>query len=187
MLEHVKSSSLNTASFPVNEGRVNQHGFSVKRVMNVITNQIPSFLNFRSKSKGFDNSMPDSFHTEVNESNLRAMSSDYLNGLGPYGQGTEGFNKLIESGKEFKWIFNMKGLYVISPELKHSVAAGGGRVISAGTGGYNGDKKVWINNDTGHYKTTVQSLSSSISSWQESGYDIDIRERRDFAAALKGL
>ncbi|MBS0044790.1 hypothetical protein KFE26_21215 [Shewanella sp. M16] len=181
----VTSASLNATFFQVNEERVNQKSFSVKKIMNSMAGKLPLFPNFRSG--GFDNGMPNSFPAEVDESNLKAISSDYLKGLGPYSQGTEGFHKLIESGKEFKWIVNSKGLSIISPALKHSVASGGGRIITAGTGKLSGDKKVWINNDTGHYKTNVQSLSSSISSWQESGYDVDIRERLDFAAAFKNL
>ncbi|NRD73996.1 RHS repeat-associated core domain-containing protein [Shewanella sp. VB17] len=133
----------------------------------------------------FDNSMPKLFAGEVEESNVKAMGSDYSDGLGPYSQGTEGFHQFIESKKEFKWIFNNKGLSVISPEFKHSVPAGGGSIITGGSGQLIEGKKLWINNDTGHYRTTVQSLSSSIPAWRASHYDVDIRQMVNFAAAFK--
>ncbi|GLT16586.1 hypothetical protein GCM10007938_03620 [Vibrio zhanjiangensis] len=182
----VTTSNITSTTAAVNQGPTDhQFGFSIKKIVNLLTENLPSFPNL--KPNKFDNNMPTSFSGEVNESNLKSMLSEYSEGKGPFGQGSDGFHQMINSGNEFKWVLNRKGLSIISPELKHSVAAGGVSVISAGTGKLIESGKIWINNDTGHYKTTIKSLSSTLPSWKEVGYEVEIRERRDFAAAFKNF
>jgi len=136
----------------------------------------------------YRNRMEESFKGEVKEANTAAVESDYENGPGPYVGGTDGFNAFINSGKMFKWIYGEKnGIVIISPTLKHAVAAGAADVITAGHGQLNGEGQIWINNDTGHYQTSLESLGLSLGAWEQLGYNPEIRERVDFAAALAGL
>ena len=47
--------------------------------------------------------------------------------------------------------------------------------------------KIWINNDTGHYQTTLESLDLSVPAWKEAGYEVETRERTDYAAVLNNF
>ncbi len=147
----------------------------------------------------FVNTMSHLFSEEVQEANNAALQGGgslpegdrpllEVVGPGPYSQGTIGFKSLIESGDLFKWIYGRKnGLVVISTTLKHSVAAGGAEVITAGHGQYKSPNEIWINNDTGHYRTSLESLNLSIGEWNKEGYNVEIRERADYSAALNRL
>ncbi len=136
----------------------------------------------------YPNKMEKSLSGEVQEANTAAAESDYDNGPGPFVGGTHGFNAFINSGKMFKWIYGEKnGIVIISPTLKHAVAAGGADVITAEHGQLSGEGQIWINNDTGHYQTSLESLKLSLDAWKQLGYNPKTRERVDFAAALAGF
>ncbi|MGB0137060.1 MAG: hypothetical protein ACPF83_07450 [Flavobacteriales bacterium] len=136
----------------------------------------------------YPNKMESSFSGEVQEANSAAVKGEDGNGPGPYVGGTQGFNAFISSGQMFKWIYSEKnGVVIICPTLKHAVAAGGAEVITAGHGQLTGEGAIWINNDTGHYQTSPESLKLSLDEWRKLGYNPTIKERVDFAASLAGL
>ncbi|MGB7415919.1 MAG: hypothetical protein WA902_17075 [Thermosynechococcaceae cyanobacterium] len=120
-----------------------------------------------------------------------ASATEYDNGPGPYVQSTEGFDRFIARqplNQKFKWTYDKKnGLVVLVPHLKHSVAAGGAEVITAGHAQRTGEGQILIDNDTGHYHTTFESLDLSFPSWRKAGYTVQKKERVDFAAALNTL
>lgn len=101
-------------------------------------------------------------------------------GPDPFVGGTQRFKLFIDSGKEFKWILGEKnGIVVINPTLKHSIAAGGDEVITAGQGQKKGEGEIGINNDTGHYQTTHDSFDLARDAWKRLGYNVEIRKMRN--------
>lgn len=148
----------------------------------------------------FVNKMREKFGSEVDEANAKAFEAlAYDNALipGPFGansdsQGqnwaaTQGFTDFVRKGTKFKWVLIWRGpgkpveLNVISPILKHSVAAGGGEVYTAGSGYYRAsDNTMVLDNDTGHYQTTVKSLDKAVPAWEGLGYNVQTKERVDF-------
>lgn len=136
----------------------------------------------------FPNRMAGNFTEELTEANTAAANTEYEDGPGPYVGGTPGFDHLINTRQMFKWVYQPKnGIVIINPQYKHSVASGGGDVTTAGHGQLISPNKLWINNDTGHYQTTMDSLHLSIGKWQALGYNVELRERIDFRAVLAGL
>ena len=155
----------------------------------------------------FANKMSDAFPQEVDEANQGAFAHGYENGLGPYvaqfdrggGSGrwtpTDGFTRMVENsgaGRKFKWTLNTRGdLAVLSPSLKHSVAAGGGDVVTAGHGwlaGRSGARpSVTLNNDTGHYQASEASLKQAVRAWEALGYAVVTQAFKDPKQALQGM
>ena len=147
----------------------------------------------------FLNRMWDKFHNEIVEANTAALET-IEGGLGPgpfmamhFKQGnsdawdaTVRFRQMVQSGNKFKWTLNLRGdLGVIAPTLKHSIAAGGGEVWTAGHGVYiydrkNNTAKMTLDNDTGHYHTTLESLKHSQTAWEYLGYNVEFQARTDF-------
>jgi hypothetical protein len=145
----------------------------------------------------FPNTMPAQFAAEINEANAAADQATYPAGPGPYiasfSDGkwypTTGFRNLVQSGAKFKWTLNTRGdVGVVKPTLKHSIAAGGGDVLTAGHGTYAaGSNTMTLDNDTGHYQTSEESLARSRAAWNAMGYLVVFQARKDFAAALAKL
>src|SRR5436305_2051138 len=148
----------------------------------------------------FPNKMPDKFSGEIDEANERAFQTEYDDdvALGPFVAGTDGFKKFVMSGNTFKWVFtgrnSLSGLVytlaVVSSQLKHSVAAGGIPVITAGSGVFWGNGAIAkLNNDTGHYQTSVESLDRARDAWLATGFvkAVEFKERVDYAAVLMGM
>lgn len=86
---------------------------------------------------------------------------------------SQGFWAFVTKGRPFKWVLTVGGdLVVVAPMLKHSVAAGGQEVWSAGMGKFKGApdnipvSELILDNDTGHYGTSVQSLETSKAAWE---------------------
>lgn len=147
----------------------------------------------------FPNKMPDKFTAEIAEANEQALNTEYDDplALGPFVAGTEGFRKFVTSGKTFKWVFTKRNgvqgevttLAVVGSQLKHSVAAGGIPVVTAGSGFFWANGRIAkLNNDTGHYQTTVESLELVKSAWLETGIvdAVEFKERVDYQAVLWG-
>jgi hypothetical protein len=148
----------------------------------------------------FVNKMREKFGSEVDEANAKAFEAlGYDDPLapGPFGansdndgrnwSATPGFTNFVRKGTKFKWVLIWRGpgkpaeLNVISSILKHSVAAGGGDVYTAGSGYYrSSDNTMVIDNDTGHYQTTVKSLDLAVPAWVGLGYNVQTKERVDF-------
>lgn len=145
----------------------------------------------------FPNTMSAQFANEIEEATGAALSSDYATGPGPFVASfsdgrwypTAGFRRLAQCGRKIKWTLNTRGdLGVVSPTLKHPVAAGGGEVWTAGHGTYDQNSNTMrLDNDTGHYRTSVESLERARQAWESMGYNILFQEREDYAAALKKL
>jgi len=141
----------------------------------------------------FPNLMEAAFRTEINEANNAAIDQE----CGPFAASyhqqhwfpTERFRGFVQSERKFKWTLNTRGdIGVISLTLKHSVAAGGGEVWTAGHGTYNrATNTLVMDNDTGHYQTSLESLERSRTAWESMGYNVEFRERQDYAAALRKL
>jgi hypothetical protein len=143
----------------------------------------------------FFNRMWDKFHNEIDEANADALKGDYDTGPGPFmavhyrnGEAsawdcTAGFRQMVQSGRKFKWTLNLRGdLGVIAPTLKHSVAAGGGDVHTAGHGVYQaGGNQLVLDNDTGHYHTSVESLGLARRAWEHLGYNVQFKARVDYS------
>ena len=147
------------------------------------------------------NRMREKFGDEVDEANAKAFEAlgyDDETAPGPFGansnkegkdwQATDGFKTFVKRGAKFKWVLIRRGpgkpleLNVISSILKPSVAAGGGDVITAGSGYYQkSDGALVIDNDTGHYLTSVKSLDEAVPAWKALGYKVQTKERVDFA------
>ncbi len=142
----------------------------------------------------FPNTMAAQFANEIAEANESASKGT---GTGPFAAvhdrgawyPTERFRQFVQSGQKFKWTLNTRGdIGVIDPTMKHSVAAGGGDVWTAGHGTYNATANtLTLDNDTGHYQTSEASLQRSRTAWQSIGYNVNFQARRDFAAALNRL
>ncbi len=129
---------------------------------------------------GFTNKMPGAFSGEIQEANDKALNTSYEEGLGPFYQGSPGFKRLVDSGARFKWVVSKAVLIVVSCQLKHSAAAGGADVPTAGSGHFK-DGTLVLDNDTGHYQTTVQSLRKAETQWHQAGYpNVVFRERQEF-------
>lgn len=144
----------------------------------------------------FKNREWDKFKTEIDEANKKASEASYESEDAPgpfcavaYTVGgkwqwaaSEGFRRLVQSQHKFKWTLNERGdLGVISPTLKHSVAAGGGDVLTAGHGHYDPAKGILtLDNDTGHYQTTEASLKESTQAWEYLGYNLAFKARVDY-------
>ncbi len=148
----------------------------------------------------FPNKMPEKFTAEIQEANERASATPYDDNLalGPFVAGTEGFKKFVTSGKTFKWVFTKRDgvqgevttLAIVGCELKHSVAAGGIPVLTAGSGVFWANGRIAkLNNDTGHYQTSVESLERVRNAWLETGIvdAVEFKERVDYQAVLQGL
>lgn len=141
----------------------------------------------------FPNLLDAAFKSEIDEANNAAMSQE----CGPFAASyhrehwfpTDRFRAFVQNEKKFKWTLNTRGdIGVISPTLKHSVAAGGGEVWTAGHGTYmRSTNTLILDNDTGHYRTSVESLERSRQAWESMGYIVFFEERKDYAAALKKL
>ena len=131
----------------------------------------------------FKNTMPDSFDNE-NQAAINAATTYNRTGTGPgpFPSFDPRFKTFINTGAQFKWVLRNDdaGLVIIDPSLKHSIAASGNDVITAGTGQLYAPNSIWINNDTGHYKTSLKSLDKAKAIWEDLGYNVDIRERVDF-------
>ena len=103
-------------------------------------------------------------------------------GRGPFKEGTEEFERMVTSGDTFKWVYSRdKELYVLDPDLKHSVAVRGKPVITAGQGQIKSSILI-LNNDTGHYRATFESLDRSFKSWNDRVWDFGVKgiEPRSF-------
>lgn len=198
--EKSKENKSRTVANVVVQKNVGKEGFRIvdnrpealaQRKLHLVVGSNSPLKQLKSKAlqlNGYPNKMPNQFGDEITEANNAAFETEYTTGPGPYVQETEGFLNFINSGKEFKWIYGKKnGLVIISPTLKHAVAAGGADVITAGHGQLKSKGNIWINNDTGHYQTSVESLDSSISEWDSVGYKVETRERIDFTAVLGNL
>ena len=148
---------------------------------------------------GFPNKMPEKFKDEIAEANAHASVTEYDDplALGPFVAGTEGFRKFVTSGKTFKWVFTKRTgtqgevttLAVVGSQLKHSVAAGGIPVVTAGSGLFWANGRIAkLNNDTGHYQTTVESLELVRNAWMETGLvdAVEFKARIDYQAVLVG-
>jgi len=148
----------------------------------------------------FPNKMPDKFSGEIDEANEKALETEYDDdgAAGPFVAGTDGFKKFVKSGKTFKWVYTVRNslsgvvytLAVVSSQLKHSVAAGGMPVLTAGSGVFWAQGSIAkLNNDTGHYQTSVQSLELVRKAWIETGFvdAVEFKERIDYGAVLAGM
>lgn len=146
----------------------------------------------------FPNTMAAQFAAEIDEANNAALDPTRPDpGPGPFAASysaqrwyaTPRFRKMVQSGQKFKWTLNTRGdLGVISPTLKHAVAAGGGEVWTAGHGTYQrSTNTLTLDNDTGHYHASVESLERSRTAWESLGYNIILQARQDFSAALNRL
>lgn len=156
----------------------------------------------------FSNRMSDSFDAEITEANRQAMANDYEGGKGPFiaqrwtegttnkWAATRGFTYMVLNSnliRKFKWTLNTRGdLGIVNPELKHAVAAGGGEVWTAGHGWFSGPVEgkageVTLNNDTGHYWTTEQSLILAVKAWEALGYRVKTQAYVDPKTALNKL
>jgi hypothetical protein len=80
-------------------------------------------------------------------------------------------------------------LAVVGSQLKHSVAAGGIPVVTAGSGLFWANGRIAkLNNDTGHYQTSVESLERVRQAWMDTGLvdSVEFKERIDYQAVLLG-
>jgi hypothetical protein len=144
----------------------------------------------------FENREWGKFKTEIDEANKKASEESYDSDVAPgpfcavaykvngnwQWAASDGFRRMVQSQRKFKWTLNERGdLGVISPTLKHSVAAGGGDVLTAGHGHYDSAKAVLtLDNDTGHYHTTEESLKQSRTAWEYLGYNVAYKARVDY-------
>ncbi len=149
----------------------------------------------------FVNRMLKDFPKEVDEANIKAFEAlDYSDKTapGPFGansdsngknwDATSGFKTFVARGTKFKWVLIRRGpgkpyeLNVVSCILKHSVAAGGGDVITAGHGYLKPKTKntIVLDNDTGHYQTSLKSLNEAKPAWTGLGYTVETQERIDY-------
>jgi hypothetical protein len=148
----------------------------------------------------FPNKMPDKFSGEISEANEKALETPYDDpqALGPFVAGTDGFRKFVLSGRTFKWVYTFRKslsgdvhtLAIVGSQLKHSVAAGGIPVLTAGSGVFWANGKIAkLNNDTGHYQTTVESLGLVRDAWLATGIvdAVEFKERTDFGQALQAM
>ena len=148
----------------------------------------------------FPNRMPELFGGEIEDATERALSTEYDDplALGPFVAGTNGFRRFVLSGMSFKWVFTRRigvqgevtTLAIVGCELKHSVAAGGIPVVTAGSGVYWANGQIAkLNNDTGHYQTSFESLEQVRDAWLELDLvnSVEFMERVDFQAALQGM
>lgn len=146
------------------------------------------------------NKMREKFGQEVDDANAKAFEAlayDDPRAPGPFGANsdpagknwaaTSGFTAFVRGGTKFKWVLIWRGpgkpaeLNVVSCILKHSIAAGGGDVYTAGSGYYRAsDNTVVLDNDTGHYQTSVKSLDQAVPAWEGLGYKVQTKERVDF-------
>jgi hypothetical protein len=143
----------------------------------------------------FPNKDAAKFSNEIDEANNSALQKDYDVGDGPYiasaykddggwkWAATAGFRRMVQSGRKFKWTLNERGdLGVVNSTLKHAVASGGGGVHTAGHGQYAAQANMLtLDNDTGHYQTTVESLKRSQTAWEHLGYNVTFKERVDYS------
>jgi hypothetical protein len=133
--------------------------------------------------------MEAAFKHEINEANNAAMDHECGPFAASYHRGhwfpTDRFRAFVQSERKFKWTLNTG---VISLTLKHSVAAGGGEVWTAGHGTYKQSTNTLVlDNDTGHYQTSLESLERARTGWESMGYNVVFEERKDYAAALRKL
>jgi hypothetical protein len=141
--------------------------------------------------------MPDQFPNEIKDANAKALGTIYDLGLGPFVAGTPGFERFVTSGRRFKWVFTrrlslsgpVETLAVVDSTLKHSVAAGGVDVVTAGSGVYLGDGRLSLNNDTGHYHTSFESLRLAETAWRALAFitAVQFAPRVDYTQALNRL
>ena len=107
-------------------------------------------------------------------------------GRGPFNSVNDAvpFKQMVESGAIFKWTYDVfNKLNVIDPMYKHAVAAGGAAVKTGGQGRYNNvSGTLVLDNETGHYRTALESLEQSRGAWEGLGYRVEFKARRDLAA-----
>jgi hypothetical protein len=113
----------------------------------------------------FSNHFPGLFTQELRSHNLTALE-DYV---GPFVENSNGFNKIITSGDKFQWVLvpskDGKPTLFISKRTTHAVCASNQDVISAGEGFFR-DLKLYLNNQTGHYRASFESVENSLHHWR---------------------
>ena len=135
----------------------------------------------------FPNLWSAQFGAEIEEANNAATQEGSGPSVAVHDRGkwydSNNFRPFVQGGQKFKWVLNQKGdLGVINPPLKHSIAAGGGDVDTAGHAHYiAATNTLVLDNDAGHYQTTVESLKLAKTAWEYLGYNLDFKARRDFA------
>jgi hypothetical protein len=86
--------------------------------------------------------------------------------------------KNVVKDKPFKWVVakdgELRGLEMIDPGMTHTMATDGEPVQSAGWGKIVGDKKVQIDNDSGHYQPSKESLKVAKEKFEAAGFDVEI-------------
>ncbi|WP_176695816.1 hypothetical protein, partial [Candidatus Ichthyocystis sparus] len=144
----------------------------------------------------FENKMEEYKNEEIVNCNLMAYGSDYLSGCGPYGQSTEGFKRLLESGERVKFAIHEKGIFIGRANISHACIASFQQVISSGhvmcqkvvaesvevvaESADSGKKpedyelRLLLDNETGHYRMPVSSLVVAISRFESIGYAVDL-------------
>jgi len=145
----------------------------------------------------FRNQGADRFGEEIDDANRRAMDRATHGvegpGTGPFvavyaevdgkddWSPSPRFDEFVKSERWFKWTLNRRGdLGAIANSLKHSVAAGGDDVWTAGRGNYDRKRKrLTLTNETGHYQTTEESLRRARSAWEHLGFEVVFEDRED--------
>lgn len=126
---------------------------------------------------------------EIKHCNNLAYDYCYLTGSGPYGEFTEGFRNLLESGKRVKFVISNSGVFIGKPSISHASIAGFQKVVTAGhvryTKSIKFDKRTWgfkeikrlkIDNETGHYQVTVGSLKKAVCYFKSKGYAVSVEK-----------
>ena len=101
--------------------------------------------------------------------------------------GSSAFANAANSGR-LKWVVKADGELVVGPkflkgqEISHTVLSKGGEVIAAGEAEISivGKTKfgVEINNHSGHYRPSSESLSHGVEAFKEVGIEFTIKETR---------
>lgn len=115
----------------------------------------------------FSNQLPEKLEEE----------KDFANAIGvePIRADHPGFSELVDSGEPLIWAIDVQGNLVFSlGTINHSVLVDGGPVISAGevnlvSDGQGGYVIVDINNRSGHYQPSEESLEIAVEIFKSYG------------------
>ena len=125
----------------------------------------------RTAPQMYKNNYPQMFNDECKTHNNAVLDED----LGPFVEGSSGFDWLVKSGNKFLWVMvptaNGGEALIVSAKTTHAVCASGQDVISAGEG-FCRDLKLYLNNQTGHYRVDFESLEYALPHWKSLGMNL---------------
>lgn len=80
----------------------------------------------------FENVQECNRDSEIEHLNRVVSSRSYMDGVGPYGELTEGFRNLLESGDMVKFAISERGMFIGKADLSHAYIASFQYVLTAG-------------------------------------------------------